>query len=94
MRGVLSVVLALLAGVLFPVLIWVGLVVAVNQLVRERIPQRKLAPAIDDILAAAGLAIQWEPLEGRPVAAAVFAKQPMSEIHGLLARAGLEGGKV
>jgi hypothetical protein len=93
-RRVASVVLALLAGVLFPVLIWVGLVVAINHLVRGRIRQVGLAPAIDDILAAAGLTIQRGPLEGSPVAVPVFAKQPMSEIHGLLARAGLEGGEV
>ena len=88
-RRFASVILALLAGVLFPVLIWVGLVVAVSQWIQEGIPQREPARTIGEILAAAGLTIQQEPLEGKLVTATVFAKQPMPEIYRLLARAGL-----
>ncbi len=82
-------VLFLLAGVLFPVLIWVGLGVAVRQWLRERMLQREPGRTIGEILAAAGLPIQWETTGDKPLAAAVFVKCPVSEIQELLARAGL-----
>ena len=88
-RRVAYAVSALLIGIAFPVLIWVGLVVAVSQWIQEKIPQREPARTIGEILATAGLTIQQEPLESQLVAVKVFAKQPMPEIHGLLARAGL-----
>jgi hypothetical protein len=78
-----------MVGIAFPVLIWVGLVVALRQRIQERMPQRERARTIGEILAAAGITIQREPLEGRLVAATVFARQPMTEIQGLLTRAGL-----
>ena len=87
--GVGKVILALLGGILFPILIWVALGVALNQKLRERKLQRAPAPTIGEILAAAGLAIQEEATIESPVAARTFMQQPVSEIHKLLARAGL-----
>jgi hypothetical protein len=87
-RGVGKVLLALLGGILFPILIWVALGVAVYQKVRERAVQRKPAPTIGEILAAAGLSIQEEAGTGK-TAAKVFAQQSVPEISKLLARAGL-----
>ncbi len=84
-----KVLLALLAGVLMPILIWVALGVVINQKIRERRPQRVPAPTIGEILAAAGLTIQEEATAGRAVAAKTFMQQPVSEINALLARAGL-----
>ncbi len=43
-RGVGKVILALLGGVLIPILIWVALGVAVNQRVQEKRLQREPAP--------------------------------------------------
>jgi hypothetical protein len=48
-RGVGKVLLALLGGILFPILIWVALGVAVYQKVRERAVQRKPTPTIGEI---------------------------------------------
>jgi len=81
--------LALLGGVLMPILIWVALGVAVNQRARERRVQRKPAPTIGEILVAAGLTIQGEATTGKAMAARVFMQQPVSEVGKLLARAGL-----
>lgn len=88
-RGVGKVLLALLGGILFPILIWVALGVAVYQKVRERAVQRKPAPTIGEILAAAGLSVQTDANTDKAVVAKVFAQQPVSEISKLLARAGL-----
>ncbi len=81
--------LALLTGVFFPLLIWIGLGVAVYQRLCERISQREPARTLGEILAAAGLEIQWEFSEGRSPAVPVFTKRRMSEIRELLTRAGL-----
>jgi len=88
-RGAGKVILALLGGVLMPILIWVALGVAVNQRLRERRVQRKPAPTIGEILVAAGLTIQGEATTGKAMAARVFMQQPVSEVGKLLARAGL-----
>ncbi len=87
--GIGKVILALLGGILFPILIWVALGVAVNQKLRERKPQRAPTPTIGEILAAAGLSIQAETAAGEAIAAKTFMQQPVSEISKLLARAGL-----
>ncbi len=84
-----KVILALLAGVLMPIWIWVALGVIVNQKLHERSAQRKPAPTIGEILAAAGLSIQSEATQDETIASKVFAQQPVSDIHGLLTRAGL-----
>ncbi len=89
MRKVASILLALLAGVLFPILIWIGFGVAVYQRLCERSFQREPARTLGEILAAAGLEIQWEFSEGRSPAVPVFTKRRMSEIRELLTRAGL-----
>ena len=88
-RGGGKVILALLGGILMPILIWVALGTAVYQRVREKRAQRKPAPTIGEILAAAGLTIQGEAATGKAAAAKVFMQQPVSEIGNLLARAGL-----
>jgi len=88
-RGGGKVILALLGGVLMPILIWVALGVAVSERVRERRLQRKPAPTIGEVLAAAGLTIQGEATTGEAVAAKVFMQQPVPEISKLLAKAGL-----
>ena len=88
-KGVGKVTLAMVGGVLFPVLIWVALGVAVSQKARERVVQQKPAPTIGEILAVAGLSIQAEANTDKAAAAKVFAQQPVSEISKLLARAGL-----
>ena len=53
-RGVGKVVLALLAGVLMPILIWVALGVALNQKLRGKEVQRVPVPTIGQILTKAG----------------------------------------
>ncbi len=58
--GVGKVVLALLAGILMPILIWVALGAAVTQKLREKRQQRKSAPTIAEILAAAGINVREE----------------------------------
>jgi len=88
-RGGGKVILALLGGILMPILIWVALGTAVYQRVREKRAQREPAPTIGEILAAAGLTIQDEAATGEAAAAKVFMQQPVSEIGNLLARAGL-----
>ena len=50
--GAGKVGLALLAGVLFPVLIWVALGVAVSQRIAEKRVRRPAVPAVGEILAA------------------------------------------
>ncbi len=82
-------VLFFLVGIFMPVLIWVGLGVSVNQWVRQSILRQEPARTVGEILAAAGLMIQWEGTGGEAMAAPVFVRQPMSEIRELLARAGL-----
>ena len=88
-RGTGKVMLALLGGILMPILIWVALGVAISHKLRERAPQRKPAPTIGEILAAAGLSIESETATGEPAAAKVFMQQPASELNKLLAKAGL-----
>lgn len=89
MKRVAWAALGLLTGIFFPLLIWVGLGVAVKQWMQERKLQREPGRAIAEILAAAGLPVQWA-VEDSALDAAVFLKRPMPEIQGLLARAGLE----
>ena len=90
MKRVRYGVLFLLVGVFMPILIWVGLGVAVRQWMRERMLQREPGRTVGVILAAAGLSVQWAAAEDRALEAAVFLKRPMPEIRGLLTRAGLE----
>lgn len=52
-RGTGKVMLAILAGALMPILIWVALGVAVYQVMRQRQVQRKPVPTIGQILAGA-----------------------------------------
>ncbi len=88
-RGTGKVMLALLGGILMPILIWVAFGVAISQKVRDRIPQRKPAPTIGEVLVAAGLIIEGETAAGKPVAARVFRAQSASQINKILAKAGL-----
>ena len=50
-RGTGKVIMALSGGILMPILIWVALGTAINQMTRERRLQRKTAPTTDGILA-------------------------------------------
>lgn len=88
-RGAGKVVLALVGGALMPIWIWVALGVAMNQKLRKRSAQRKPAPTIGEILAAAGLSIQGEATPGRIAASMVLAQRPVSEIRELVTKAGL-----
>lgn len=85
-KGASKVTLALLAGVLMPVLLWIALGVAADHKLQGRRLQRKAAPTIGDILAAAGLSIHEEATPGKTVAAKTFGQV---EIRELLAKAGL-----
>lgn len=84
-----SVALALLAGIFSPVLIWVSLSVALRHRIREWRLQQVSARTVGEILAAAKLTIQWETPEGESEVAAIFVKQPVSEIRQILVRVGL-----
>ncbi len=87
--GIGKVVLALIAGILFPIMIWVALGVAVSQKLRERKPERVLTPTIGEILAQAGLSVQTDTTTGGAIAAKTFMQQPVSEVNKLIASAGL-----
>ncbi len=88
-KGAGKVMLAVLGGILMPILIWIALGVAISHKIRERVPQRKPAPTIGEILTAAGLTIEGGTATGEPVVAKVFMQQPASELNKLLAKAGL-----
>ncbi|MFH1382078.1 MAG: hypothetical protein ABIH70_04205 [Chloroflexota bacterium] len=49
--GTGKVVLALMTGILMPILIWVAFGVAMNQKLRKLSAERKVAPAIGEALA-------------------------------------------
>ncbi len=61
-RGVGKVVLALLGGILMPVMIWVALGAFLTQKIREKRQQRMSTPTVAEILAAAGLTIREDSL--------------------------------
>ena len=84
-----KVMLALLGGILMPILIWVALGVAISHKMHERAPQRRPAPTIGEILTAAGLKLEGETTTGEPVMAKVFMQQPAPELNKLMAKAGL-----
>jgi hypothetical protein len=88
-RGAGKIILALLAAVLIPILIWVALGVAVYKKIRQRQVQRKPAPTMGQILAAAGLTIREETMGGTPVAAMTFTQQSATQFQQLLGRVGL-----
>ncbi len=54
---VLKVLLALMGGILFPILIWIALGVALNQIIRSRKKVKIPMKTIKEILAAANLSI-------------------------------------
>ena len=81
------VALFFLVGIFFPLFIWVALGVALYQWSREMALRR--LRTIDEILAAAGLPIQWAATGDNSLAPAMFPKRPASEMRELLARAGL-----
>jgi hypothetical protein len=56
-QGTGRVILALLTGILMPILIWVALGVALNKKLREKKLKQATAPAIGEILGKAGLTI-------------------------------------
>lgn len=89
LRRVAWAALGLLTGIIFPLLIWAGLGVAVREWMRDRMLQRRPRRTVAQILAAAGLSIQWEATGDKSLAAAAFVKLPVSEIQELLTRASL-----
>ena len=89
MRRIGALMLALLAGILVPIVIWVALVAAVIKLVQEWRLKRAPARTVGEILGAAGIAIQWAGYSTLETpAAAIFMSGPVS-VHELLARADL-----
>jgi hypothetical protein len=88
MRKVAGPVLALLAGVAAPLLIWVGLFVALKERYQEWQIQRSPSRTIGQLLHDAGISVQRVPYPEDPLVETVFAPRPMTEIHGMLARAG------
>ena len=78
-----------LVGIFFPILIWVGLGIALNRWIRESAVHQPRT--VGKVLASAGISIRWESPAASSLAMALFVKQPMSEIQELLARAGLQG---
>jgi len=81
MRRVAWAALGLLTGILFPLLIWAGLGVAVREWMRERMLQRRPRRTVAEILAAAGLSIQWEATGDKSLAAAAFAELPVQKFR-------------
>ncbi len=88
-RNTAEIMLALLGGILMPILIWVAFGVAISQKLRARVPQRKVTPTIGEILSAAGLTIEGKTATGESVAARVFGARSGSALDSLLANAGL-----
>jgi len=81
------VALFFLVGIFFPLLIWVALGVALYQWSREMALRR--LRTVGEILATAGLPIQWAATGDDSPATAMFPKRPVAEMRELLARAGL-----
>ncbi len=86
MKGAGYGLLFLLAGIFFPILIWVGLALAVKEWVHQRMLERRPARPIGEILASAGIGMAGAD---RTLATAMFARRPMPKIWELLRRAGL-----
>ncbi len=61
-RGIGKVFLALLGGILMPILIWVALGAFLTQKIREKRQQRMSTPTVAEILAAAGITIREDSL--------------------------------
>ena len=76
-----------LVGATFPILIWYALGVALYQWLGEK--TRREIRTVDEILANAGLSIQWATPGREVMAREYFTKRPMSEMQELLTRAGL-----
>jgi len=87
MKRIAYAALFFLVGIFFPLLIWVALGVALYQWSREMAFRR--LHTVGEILAAAGLPIQWAASGDNSLATAMFPKRPVSEMWELLARAGL-----
>ena len=87
MKQIAYAALFFLVAIFFPLLIWVALGVALYQWSRETALRR--LRTVGEILAAAGLPIQWAATRDDSLATAVFPKRPVSEMQELLARAGL-----
>lgn len=84
-----AVALALLAGILAPLIIWIALAVAVKEQFQLWRLRRAPARTVDDVLMAAGLTVNRAAIaEPIPIMSA-FPVLPISEVPGLLARAGL-----
>ncbi len=85
--GVGKVMLALLGGVLMPILLWVALGAAITQKIRERRARRVLPPSIGEILKDAGLNIR-EYVVDKEETSPAFTQQPVPDVDELLHRNG------
>ncbi|MFH1382077.1 MAG: hypothetical protein ABIH70_04200 [Chloroflexota bacterium] len=81
--------LALLAGILMPVLIWVAFGVVMNQKLRQWSARRKPAPTIGEILATARLSISGDTALTEAMKSKVLAPRSIGGIQELIAKAGL-----
>ena len=78
--------LFLIVGVLFPILIWVGLVVAAIEWRRQTALEKQPSRPISEILASAGIQVTSGD---RSLATAMFVRRPQPEIWDMLRRAGI-----
>ena len=91
LKRVANALLALVAGILFPLIIWIMLAVSLRELFQEWMLRHAPARTIGDLLKAAGLSIDWQATEApMPVmVTCIFPLLSVSEVRQLLARAGL-----
>jgi hypothetical protein len=90
-RRLAAVAAALFAAVAAPVLIWVGLLVAVKEHVQVWRLHRAPGRTISEILADAGLTIEWKTASEPAPVMGMIMPVSMTTIHRLLELAGLAG---
>lgn len=89
LRRVANVLLAVLAGILFPLIWWVILAISLRMMFQEWRLRHAPARTIGEILTAAGFAVESIGPAGEKPVEAIFSPRPISGVHELLARAGL-----
>jgi hypothetical protein len=88
-KGTGKVILALLTGILMPLLIWVALGVALVHKRWERKQTKVPHMTVSEILERAGLTIQEQVATNKTVAMKTITQQPEREIIEPIARAGI-----
>lgn len=86
-----AMALAFSAGILAPVLVWVGLIVAVKEHVQVWRLHRAPGRTVSEILADAGLTLEWKTAAQPAPVMGLILPVSMSSIHKLLSVAGLIG---